>query len=795
MFIVPALSPRHVLNNNMKLSGTVELALAKAIKLAKGDISPIKWVDEDKVIILKPSLKQVKDTLLSMRRRKVAFDVETNGRHPLECELRCIAFYDGRRAITVPLLHRVKKKDVVLGGMHVVWESYWGKKELPQVIEAIRELLQNCTLYTQNGQFDRMVVEASLGIKVPSGRPHFDTLLGHHVIAPYLPHNLGFLSAMYTGVKYYKATETGDAWSGDSDHELWLYNSRDCITTWLIAEKMEQEIQVLPQHPALYEQDAWQEAQCERWKRVGIKLDRYALAFFRQHYQGIAKKALAKMKEVVLKRVKNTTEGDEQLTTLLEKLTVQAVKKTRKKGVEEDEDLDEVIDSIERMDDEGTGRTVELFNPASLNQLRVLMKALGIQLEQKTATGQLSTAKEILTGLRKELLNQKVSPDDDRIAFLDFLFAWRESSKVDSTYLRPEVLRDGRVHPTFSVHVVPTGRLSSQKPNFQNQPSGIRGMFVADEDHVLVSGDWDALELRLGAYQSQDPNFLKVFREYDAKTGPKPHHANMAVIFGLPPTKEAAEANPGMYVAAKTFAYAVAYGAGEQKMFENSREEMPDLDFKAFKVALTNYRKFYARLFAFQREVVQQGTQKGFLDSSILKRRVYFFEKVFGENSPEATMMQNFPYQSGGADVVGLANRRIIEKVLEPWRKKLLKKGQKWTDKDGVIHVCFIDEKLEQVAQVHDELLFIVPKRLKDEFIAAFKLHGEEEVRAGWKLPLDIKGKARWKPVQARCTVVHEGKPCREATDLEMTHEHHWEGKCSKGHAVIVDVDPKLMVG
>lgn len=786
MFVVPALSPRHILNNNMKLSGTVELALAKAIRLSKGDESCIQWVDEAKVIQLKPKLAQVLKVLKSMHGHRVAFDVETDGRHALECDLRCIAVYDGKTAITVPVLYRTGKRDEVTGKAE--WKPYWGQKELAQVIAAFKALFLACILLTQNGQYDRMVVQAQWGFVIPSGRPHFDTMLGHHVIAPYLPHNLGFLSALYTGVRYYKATASGDSWSSDSDHELWLYNARDCITTWLIAEKMEQEVQVLPQHPALYEQDAWQEAQCERWKRVGIKLDRHALAFFRQHYQSIAKKALAKMKEVVARRAK--AGGDAALEALMEKLSAKAAKQADKDGED-----NEVIDSIERMDDEGTGKTVELFNPASLNQLRVLMSALGIQLEQKTATGQLSTAKEILTGLRKELLNQKVDPDDDRIAFLDFLFAWREASKVDSTYLRPEVLRDGRVHPSFSVHVVPTGRLSSQGPNFQNQPPAIRGMFVADDDHVLVSGDWDALELRLGAYQSQDPNFLKVFREYDAKTGPKPHHANMAVIFGLKPTKEDAEANPGMYTAAKTFAYAVAYGAGEAKMFENVREEMPDIDIKAFRAALKNYRDFYRRLFEFQREVVQQGTNKGFLDSSILKRRVYFFEKVFGENSPEATQMQNFPYQSGGADVVGLANRRIVDRVLIPWQSKLLKRGQKWKDKDGVVHVCFIDEILEQVAQVHDELLFIVPKRLKDEFIEAFKLHGEEEVRAGWKLPLDIKGKKRWKPVTARCFEKHEGKPCRESVEMEMTKPHHWEGTCSKKHLVVVDVDPKLMVG
>lgn len=1153
MHIIPTVSPRFILGQNMKLSGTVELGLQRAVGLARGTWAP-RWVDEDKVVLLQPKADDVVTVLKSMHGKKVAFDVETDGRHPLLCDLRCIAFYDGKRAITVPLLRRTGERDPITG--KAVWEPYYRDAAKTKVLKAIKELLQNATLLTQNGQYDRMVVKASLGFEVPSGWPHFDTILGHHIVAPYFPHSLGFLAALYTDSPYYKATASGDAWSSESDHELWLYNARDVIVTWLVAEKMVKEVQHdAPQFPALYEQDSWQEAQCERWKETGILLDPYALAFFRQHYQTIMGRALDAMKDVVKGLAKSSS--DEALQELLEKLASKA-KKQAEKALDYD-----ALDSIEAFDDEGTGRTVELFNPASLNQLRVLLHAVGIPLTQKTATGQLSTAKEFLTGVRKELLEKKVSPDDLRIAFLDYLFAWRESSKVDSTYLYPELIpmtgpgagvwpsREpfSRVHPTFNVHVVPTGRLSSSNPNFQNQPPEIRGMYIADEDHVLVAGDWDALELRLGAYNSQDPEYIRVFREYDAG-GVKPHIANMSVIFGLPATKEAADTNPGMYTAAKTFAYAVAYGAGDQKVFENVREALPDIEYRAFIAALNNYRKKYARLFQFQREVVAQGTQKGYLESGVLKRRVYFFERVFGDSSPEATAMQNFPYQcltgqqrvltsvgykrigtlpeyviawtgqrwtharvikkgtvptfdvklrngiiltvdathhflhdagpehvwkrtdelqkgtrialdlarehgvydeaedediptaylagfyvgngsttrdevqlvigssearhasrrpeqlvprlmtalegmgvraqqyenhltlnlyrreqveafirrtgidptqeahtkrvpewvwsgtlnerraflrglldadgclgpdkevrlqlcqrellqecwllartcgvtgsiygpvradvagheawvlilnaaqafdtlvqwaekrprlkptqlaptwvakvalvgmkfqrstsqqviasrvrgggstspytilamgrshdelydytevesitptgkeepvytlsvddpqhryvaegtiaknSTGADVVGLANRRIMDECVIPWRKKRLKKG----------------ERLEQLAQVHDELLFLVPKRLAEEFKAEFKRLGEVEVKPGWKLPIDIKVKKRWKPVQTRC------RECREATDVEMTQPHRWEGKCSKGHAVRVNV-------
>lgn len=169
-------------------------------------------------------------------------------------------------------------------------------------------------------------------------------------------------------------------------------------------------------------------------------------------------------------------------------------------------------------------------------------------------------------------------------------------------------------------------------------------MFVAKPGYVLVSMDWDALEMRLGAFQSKDKKFIEVFFKYDTKTGPKPHIANMAAIFGLPATQEAADQNPGMYRAAKVFAYAVAYGAGEDTVYEQVREELPDMKWDDFLIAFKNYKATYPEFFAFMREVVRKGS-KGHLDSGLLQRRVYFFERSWGESSPEATAMQNMPFQ------------------------------------------------------------------------------------------------------------------------------------------------------
>jgi hypothetical protein len=156
--------------------------------------------------------------------------------------------------------------------------------------------------------------------------------------------------------------------------------------------------------------------------------------------------------------------------------------------------------------------------------------------------------------------------------------------------------------------------------------------------------------------------------------------------------------------------------------------------------------------------------------------------------------MQNAPYQSTGSDVVSLANRRIMERLVVPMRAQLLKRGQKWKDADGVTHAIFKDEVIEQLAQVHDELVFEVPLRLADSFTAVCKSIAEEKpmrlepdgtwTELDWNLPVDIHYDRRWKPVQARCGAQQKDGRCKELLEVELVGEvgtvERWEGECGK---------------
>lgn len=752
MLTVGTYHPAFILRNNARLNGVLKADLAKAVRLAQG-WRP-KWSDEDLFYgrMSADNLIRVIDSMGG----EVTFDVETDGRHPLQCALRCLGLYDGCKGVIVPLLYRTgERQEVVVEEVvsrstgetrtkvenRAVWKRCYGDAEEKRIKDALTRLWKRSRPIAQNGQYDRAVLRARWNHDVPVGD---DTILLHHVLRPYLPHGLGFLASLYTDIPYYKATDSGDSWAAETDAELYLYCLRDVKATWQVWQTMKLEMrQARPQDAVVYEQDLWQELQCQRWRERGIKVDTEALEFFRFKYRRAMNIAMTRMRELVASQLKGArSTALDQLSEFLE-------------GAADEEALND------------DGSTAELFNPGSLRQLRALLGHLGVPLTERTATGELSTAKEFLTAARKELIT-KFPKGHPGISFLDYLFGWREASKVNSTYLYPEILADGRVHPTFNVHVVPTGRLSSTSPNFQNQPAEIRGMYVPADGYSFVYGDWDALEMRLGAFMSQDPAFVEAFKQYDAKTGPKPHIVNMGNIFGLPKTPEAAEQNPGMYRAAKVFAYAVAYGAGDATVFEQVREELPDMDWKTFQTCMKNYKKAYPALFAFQQGLVDQGTRKGFIDTLVLGRRGYFYEKPqggFSDQSPEASAMQNFPYQGTGADIVGKANRRILE-------------GAPASELAALF----------QLAQVHDELLFEVEDPVVDAFKKTFTTLASTSPVGfeHWNLPVEVKKAKRWKPVQERCK-------CRELVNIEPVERRKdavvWGGECGKcKEKVLVEV-------
>ncbi len=186
-------------------------------------------------------------------------------------------------------------------------------------------------------------------------------------------------------------------------------------------------------------------------------------------------------------------------------------------------ELGERMIALEKQVYELAGQEFNLGSPKQLGH--ILFEKLGIPAPKKTATGQYSTAEDVLEQLDHPLPK--------------LLLEHRSLSKLKSTYTDklPELVdrKTGRVHTSYHQAVAATGRLSSSDPNLQNIPirtdagRKIRRAFVAPAGYHLMAADYSQIELRIMAHLSGDEGLLKAFSQ-----GEDVHRATAAEVFGVP---------------------------------------------------------------------------------------------------------------------------------------------------------------------------------------------------------------------------------------------------------------------
>ena len=137
------------------------------------------------------------------------------------------------------------------------------------------------------------------------------------------------------------------------------------------------------------------------------------------------------------------------------------------------------------------------FNIASPKQLgEVLYNDLKIADLKKTKKGSFATSASVLEDLAFK--GHK---------FPQLVLDWRQVSKLKNTYSDslPEHInpQTKRVHTSFLLAATTTGRLASSDPNLQNIPiksedgKDIRKAFITKKDHILISADYNQIEMRI----------------------------------------------------------------------------------------------------------------------------------------------------------------------------------------------------------------------------------------------------------------------------------------------------------
>jgi DNA polymerase-1 len=322
------------------------------------------------------------------------------------------------------------------------------------------------------------------------------------------------------------------------------------------------------------------------------------------------------------------------------------------------------------------GREFNIGSPKQLGE--IIYNELKIAKLKKTKKGSLATNANILEDLAFK--GHK---------FPNFVLEWRQVSKLKNTYtdaLQKHISsKTKRVHTSFLLAATNTGRLASSDPNLQNIPiksedgREIRKAFVADKGNILVSADYNQIEMRILADIADVKALKKAF-----KNDEDIHSLTASQVFNIPINK----VNDNLRRKAKAINFGIIYGItqyGLAKQISVSNYEA--LDF------INAYFKKFPEIKDYMNLTIKSCRTKGYVNN-IFGRRIHLRginDKNFSVRSFQERAAINAPIQGSAADIIRLAMMKL-DQLVE-------------TDKKF---------KAKMLLQIHDELIFECPKKDKD---------------------------------------------------------------------------------
>lgn len=142
-------------------------------------------------------------------------------------------------------------------------------------------------------------------------------------------------------------------------------------------------------------------------------------------------------------------------------------------------------------------------NVNSTAQIAEALMGMGEFLPERTASGAVKVDKSVLLRLADMSLQWEPlgtrTPNPLALAVLRSKRAGKWRTTYADTFLS-EVDANGRIHPNINTLAARTGRMSVTKPAVQTLPSSdwmIRRAMLADEGHVMISTDFQAIEMRV----------------------------------------------------------------------------------------------------------------------------------------------------------------------------------------------------------------------------------------------------------------------------------------------------------
>ncbi|MBP9999931.1 MAG: DNA polymerase I [Clostridiales bacterium] len=350
------------------------------------------------------------------------------------------------------------------------------------------------------------------------------------------------------------------------------------------------------------------------------------------------------------------------------------------------------IQELEQMIYEKAGEEFNINSPKQLGV--ILFEKMGIPGGKKTKTGY-STAADVLEKLAAE---QPIVSD---------ILEYRQLTKLKSTYadgLLQVIGADGRIHSTFNQTITATGRISSTEPNLQNIPVRmelgrlIRKVFVPEDGYVFLDADYSQIELRVLAHMSGDEKLIQAYREAQDI-----HRMTASQVFHIPFD----EVTPLQRRNAKAVNFGIVYGISSFGLSQ-------DLSISRAEAAqyIESYFETYPKIKGFLDSLVENGKEKGYVDTMYGRRRPIpelkssnLMQRSFGER-----VAMNSPIQGTAADIIKIAMNRVHQRL----------------QTEGLMSRLLL--------QVHDELLIEVKKEELEQVSRIL----EEEMKGAAALAVEL---------------------------------------------------------
>ncbi len=277
---------------------------------------------------------------------------------------------------------------------------------------------------------------------------------------------------------------------------------------------------------------------------------------------------------------------------------------------------------------------------------------------------------------------------EDKHPIIGLIMEYRKLSKLYSTYIEGlmNYLIDGKLHTIYTQTLTKTGRLSSIEPNLQNIPIRyeygrlIRKAFVPEMDY-MVGADYSQIELRIMSHIADIKSLKEAF-----VNGEDIHSKTASDIFGV----SSEIVTPDMRRIAKAVNFGIIYGISGFGLGENLK-----IKAKEAKEFIDKYLETYPGIKEYMDSSIKRAKEDGYV-TTLFHRKRYIPElnhSVYTIRASGERMALNTPIQGTSADIIKLAMIKIYNKLKE---EKM---------------------KTKMIIQVHDELIFDIPKEEKDKVL------------------------------------------------------------------------------